>query len=83
VEDADVVELFRQAVGQLARSVGGVVVDDEHVHAFVTERAQHRLEVLALVVGGEADDGCRHGRIFNASDGIPRSSRLSRCCWHA
>jgi hypothetical protein len=34
------------------------------VDALVAERPQHRLEVLALVVRGEADDRFRHLRIF-------------------
>ena len=49
-----------EPVGEVASPVGRVVVD--HQHAVVgpeplEQRAHHRLEVLALVVGGEADAG--------------------------
>jgi hypothetical protein len=30
----------------------------------VRERSNHRLEVLALVVGGQADDGAGHAHII-------------------
>ena len=76
MEDLHVVELGGEAVGQLARPVGGVVVDHEDVHVLVAERAQHRLEVLALVVRGKTDDGPGqlHVRIFNAMTGaLPRN----------
>jgi hypothetical protein len=62
VEDADVRELGRESVGEGAGAVRGGVVDDEHaplVREHLAEHAQHRLKVLALVVGGEADD-CSH-----------------------
>ena len=64
VQDVDVVELRSEAIGKVAGTVRRAVVDDEHVHALVPERAKHRLEVLELVVRGEADDGFRHLRIF-------------------
>ena len=57
VEHLDPWQLGRQPVGDLASPVGGVVVDHEDVDAVVRERAHHPLEVLALVVGREADDG--------------------------
>ena len=57
VKDVHVIELLREPVRQLARPVGGVVVDDENAHTLVAERAQHRLEILELVVRGKADDG--------------------------
>src|SRR4051794_10041830 len=66
MKNVDVAELLGEPVGKLACPVGRVVVDHQDAHAFVAERAQHRLEVLALVVGGETDDGFGHGRIFNA-----------------
>jgi pyrimidine deaminase RibD-like protein len=69
VENVDERQLLGQATGELAGAVGRVVVDDEHTVAVAqhaAERLQHRLEVLALVVGREADDGSRHLRIFNA-----------------
>src|ERR671924_1030714 len=65
MQNADVIELVRQLVGNLAGPIGGVVVDDEHVHALVAEGAQHRLEILALVVRWQANDGQGHVRIFN------------------
>src|SRR4029077_5330567 len=67
VEDLDVIELGGEAVGQLAGPIRGVVVDHEDVLFLVAERAQHRLEVLALVVRGGTDDGPGqlHVRIFN------------------
>jgi hypothetical protein len=34
------------------------------MNALVTERPQHRFEILAFVVGGEADDGFTHRHIF-------------------
>ena len=40
-----------QFVSDLARAVRGIVVDDEHIHVVRGERAEHRFEVLALVVG--------------------------------
>src|SRR5919204_3044697 len=65
MENADVAELGGEPVGDLAGAVRGVVVDDENVHVLVAERAQHRLEILALVVRGQANDGRGHLRIFN------------------
>ena len=53
-------ELGREPVGELARPVRRAVVDDEHaavLRQHVAERTHHRLEVLELVVGGEADGG--------------------------
>src|ERR671924_17940 len=73
MQNADVIELVRQLVGNLAGPIGGVVVDDENVHALVAEGAQHRLEILALVVRWQANDGQGHVRIFN---GVART--LSR-----
>ena len=67
VEDADVRQLGGEPVGELAGAVGRVVVDHEHAVALAedaAERADHRLEVLELVVGGEAD-----GRAHQAGDG--------------
>jgi hypothetical protein len=51
VQHRDEVELRRQPVGKLSRSVRRVVVDHEHLDALVGQRMQHPLEVLALVVG--------------------------------
>ena len=65
MEHADVIELGGEPIGELAGPVRRVVVDDEYAHVLFSERPQHRLEVLALVVGGEANDGSRHLRIFN------------------
>jgi hypothetical protein len=74
VEDIHVAELRREPLGDLARPVRGAVVDDEDARVQPAlsedpaEPAQHRLDVLALVVGGEADDGL-HGRIIAAWPG--------------
>ena len=60
VEDAHPRKLGREPVGDLARAVGRRVVDHEHAVARrvedLAERSDHRLEVLALVVGREAHD---------------------------
>jgi len=76
VEDVHVVQLGSQPIGELAGPVGRAVVDDENAHALVPERAHHRLEVLLLVVGREADDGLGlgHGRIFSdVATALPRN----------
>ena len=60
VEDVDETQLLLQSLGDLARPVRGVVVDhqDAVVGAeHVAEGAEHRLQVLALVVSGKADAG--------------------------
>ncbi len=62
MEDGDKRKLFGKPVGHLAGAVGRVVVDDEHAHAERCEGAQHRLDVLALVVRRQANDGALHGR---------------------
>ena len=54
-------ELFCEPVGELAGSVRRVVVDDQHAHSERRKGMQHRLEVLALVVRRQADDGALHG----------------------
>ena len=56
VEYVHVVELLRQAVGEPTGPVRRIVVDHEDTHALFAQRAEHRLEVLALVVCGQADD---------------------------
>ena len=58
MQHVHVVVLGGQAIGDLPCSVGRVVVDHEHVQVVEVEPAKcrdHRLEVLALVVRGEAD----------------------------
>ena len=53
-----------EPVGDLAGAVGRAVVDHEHAVVgaeHLAERAHHRLEVLALVVGRQADGGPGHG----------------------
>src|SRR5205085_12245753 len=57
VQHADPVELAREPVRDLSGSVRGAVVDHEHLRADRLERADHALEVLRLVVGGQADRG--------------------------
>src|SRR5262249_23220803 len=64
VEDRDEVELGGEPVCDFTRAVGGIVVDDEHVDVVCGESAQHRLEVLALVVRRQAD-----GRVTHAGAG--------------
>jgi hypothetical protein len=63
VEDVDEGKLRCEPVGDLAGAVGRAVVDDEHAvlrPKHRAERVHHRLEVLLLVVGGQADR-CAHG----------------------
>ena len=67
VQDVDVPELCRQAIGELAGSVRRGVVDHEDSvlgPEHVPERPEHLLDVLPLVVRGQADDGARHRRII-------------------
>src|SRR5262249_49811544 len=66
VQDVDVAELRREPVGEPAGPVGRVIVDDENTYALPSEGAQHRFDVLPLVVRGEANDGGRHLRIFTS-----------------
>ncbi len=95
VQYGDPRELAREAIGDLPGSVRRAVVDHEDAIARrvqdLTEGTHHRLQVLALVVGGQADDGSRHVRIIAAwrslCPGTPRSptsstsSRTSRRSW--
>src|SRR5207248_8873756 len=84
VQHIDVVELARQRIRELARAVRRVVVDDQHADTLAREGAQHRLDVLALVVRGQANDDGGHLRIFNGVAGaLPRTStsRISWSCW--
>ena len=71
VEHLDPRQLAREPVGDLARPVGGAVVDDEDVDVLVGESPNHLLEVLALVVGGEADDGAGHAHIIAGVAELP------------
>src|SRR5207249_1054132 len=66
VQDVDEAKLRRKPVGDLAGAVGRVVVDDEHAVVrpeHLAERAEHRLEVLLLVVGRQADDRAHGARV--------------------
>src|SRR5207244_12039023 len=65
VQHGDVAELLREPVRDLTGAVGRSVADHEHAHAVFAERANHSLEVLPLVVGGQADD-CVHAHIIAA-----------------
>src|SRR6185437_7135371 len=65
VEDGEPITLSRKPIRDLAGSVGRVVVDHEHVDVMRLERLDHALEVLALVVGGQADDRARHGPAYD------------------
>jgi hypothetical protein len=60
VEHVHPVELGREAIRDLAGPVRRAVVDYEHAIVgaeYLAERPDHRLEVLALVVRGQADGG--------------------------
>src|SRR5439155_13455889 len=77
MKDGDVVELTREPVGDLTGPVRRVVVDHEDTHAPAGEGAQHRLDVLPLVVGGQAD-----GRVHmppKAPLAVPPSGRVGFC----
>src|SRR5262249_139531 len=76
VEDLDPGQLAREPVCDLARPVRGVVVDDEDVDVLVGEGAHHLLEVLALVVGREADDGAGHAHMIAGGAGIPKDAEI-------
>ena len=75
--------LARQTIGDLTRAVGRAVVDHEHAtwplepaeHA--SERVHHPLDVLALVVGGEADHQHRPMIADAVPDPLPRNSELA------
>ena len=74
VEHVDARVLGREPVGELAGAVGRGVVDHEHAVAVaqhLAERAHHRLEVLALVVG-------RAGRSSRARRPVSRKSAYHR-----
>ena len=71
VEDVDVVVPGGKPVGDLAGPVRRVVVDDQDVQVLerkTAERPNHRLEVLVLVVGRQADD-CSHAAHIIVTDG--------------
>jgi hypothetical protein len=75
-------ELRGGAVGQLARPVGRVVVDHEHRHASLGQHAHDPLDVLALVVGGQADDGLQRATPFPVNlltnSGLHRATSSAR-----
>ncbi len=77
VEHFDPGKFGGEPIGDLARPVGGVVVDDKDVHVLVRERAHHRLEVLALVVRRQADDGSGHAHIIAGVAELPRNSEIA------
>ena len=83
VEDAQEGELAREPVGQLAGPVRRGVVDHEdapvrpELGKLGAESAHHRLEVLALVVRGDADDQ-PHARIIAAvAAKLPTNAELA------
>ena len=83
VEDVEEADLGRQPVGQRAGPVRRGVVDHEHSPVGSDrgqdgpERPNHRLEVLALVVGGDADDQ-PHARIIAAVPAkLPTNAELA------
>src|SRR6478752_7548152 len=64
MEDGDERQLRGEAIGELPGAVGRVVVDHEHAVAVAQnalQGAQHRLEILVLVVGRQADGGAHVG----------------------
>ena len=74
MQDLHVVELGGESLGEFSGPVRRVVVDYENAHALFPERAQHRLEILELVVGGEANDGPRHPAYIQLMTGaLPRN----------
>ena len=82
MEHGDPGQLRREAVRDRARAVRRRVVDHEHAVAtrlkHSPERLHHRLEVLALVVRREADDGARHGSYHRGmSRTLPRNADLA------
>src|SRR6185437_1490943 len=67
VQDVEPRESGRQLVSDPAGAVGRAVVDDQHAavgRQDVLERAHHRLEVVALVVGRKTD-GDAHRRPYH------------------
>src|SRR5207247_6240633 len=80
VEDADVVELGREHVGDLAGAVGRAVVDHEHAAGApkrLAEGAQHRFEVLALVVRRKANDRSHVRMIAGVATTLPQNTAVS------
>src|SRR5256884_5488778 len=74
MQDLHVVELGGESLGEFSCPVRRVVVDHENAHALFPERVQHRLEILELVVGGEANDGPRHPAYIQLMTGaLPRN----------
>src|SRR3954447_14535113 len=77
VEDGHFGELVRQAVGQLTGPIRRAVIDHEHGDAVLAESVHHRLEVLAFVVGGQAD-GRAHVRIIAVvATTLPRNADVA------
>ena len=83
VEDVEEAELRGEPVGELSGPVGRRVVDHEDASVEVVlgqdraERAHHGLEVLALVVRGQADDEA-HARIIAAVPAkLPTNTELA------
>src|SRR5439155_1004790 len=54
-----------------------VVVDHEHVHAVLAERAHHALEVLALVVGRQANSRAHVRIIAGVATTLPRNADVA------
>ena len=75
VQDGHAVELGGERVRDVSGAVGRVVVDHEHAHAEAVQRANHALDVLALVVGGEADGGAQ-GAAYHRRDGDDDAAEL-------
>src|SRR5206468_8459550 len=78
-------QLGREAVGDLARAVGGAVVDHQYAvprAKHVAQRQQHRLEIRSFVVRRKAD-GRAHRRAYDRWRGrkIGRASGRERGSW--
>jgi hypothetical protein len=63
VQDLDAAQFGRCLLGERGRSVGAVVVDDQHIGVGrgLAHRVQEPHDVLRLVVGRQHDDGT-HGQ---------------------
>ena len=83
MEDVEEVDLAREPVGEPAGSVRRGVVDHEHAGGELepvedgAECPDHRVEVLALVIGGDTDDQ-PHARIIAAvAAKLPTNTELA------
>ncbi len=81
VEDADVLVLLGQPIGDLPGAVGGVVIDDEDVGGgwqLLTHRAEEGLDVLGLVVGRQDQPGGACGGLGHSPGCYSSSQRTPK-----